>query len=96
MGFAAMASWAPGWGAGSAQSSILQWQGTLGQAWIQGISATPLALRGLSDVARINFEKTESTVLGRRESKHFLPAGSRGNNPGAGLLDHANGHYRRW
>jgi hypothetical protein len=40
-GFAAMASWAPGWGAGAAQCSILQWQGTLGQAWIQGISATP-------------------------------------------------------
>jgi hypothetical protein len=53
-------------------------------AWIQGISATPLALRGRSNVASSTIEETEPTVHTGGEGSLFPPVGSRGNHSGCG------------
>ncbi len=53
-------------------------------SWIQGISATPLALRGRSNVAISTIEETEPTVHTGGEGSLFPPVGSRGNHSGCG------------
>jgi transposase InsO family protein len=55
-------------------------------AWIQGISATPLALRGRSNVAISTIEETEPTVLGIRQVFRGPIVGAQG------TLDRATHH----